>query len=318
MNNRQWSILTVLILVNYIVFSSLITFLAESNKPAPTPTRTPLPTFTVTLTSTPTSPPPTPTATLVFPPTSTSTPIPPPAADTPVPPPSTDTPAPPPPRTERIVHVVQPGESVSAIAARYGVSVNSVKWLNGLTDASVIHPGQELIIPAPGEVIPSPTPGPEAPSPTPAPPPAEEGGEPPPEEQPPPEPPAEQHQFTGRVEKWWPNCGLAAVGKSKVLDANSGEPVNGVRIRIWNDGGYEAFSLVSGVGHSYGAGEYDIVLNNKPIEAKFYLAAWDWETAPGQYTRVDSDVITVEFNAGNCQPEGSGHQVVIVNWYRNW
>ncbi len=317
MNNRQWSILIVLILVNYIVFSSLITFLMESNKPVPTPTRTPLPTFTVTLTRTPTQPPPSPTATLVFPPTSTPTTEPPPEPPTPVPPPPADTPAPLPPRTERTTHVVQAGESLSVIAAHYGVSVNSIQWLNGLT-SSIIHVGQELIIPAPGEVIPSPTPGPEAPSPTPAPPPAEEGGGPPPEEAPPTEPPAEQHQFSGRIEQWWPNCGLAAVGKSKVLDANTGEPVNGVRIRIWNDGGYEAFSLVSGVGTTYGPGEYDIVLNNKPIDAKFYLAAWDWQTGPDQYVSIDSEVVTLEFNSGSCQPEGSGHQVVIVNWYRNW
>ncbi len=150
------------------------------------------------------------------------------------------------------------------------------------------------------------------------------GAEPAPAEQPAPAPPPEpapepeQHQFTGRVAEWHPNCGLAAVGKSQIVDVDTGAPVNGVRIRIWNDGGFEAFSLVSGVGATYGPGEYDIVLNNHPIEGTFYLAVWDWQTGPDEYTRVDSETITVHFDIANCQPGGDGHQVAIVNWARHW
>mgnify|MGYP005840061929 CR=1 FL=1 len=306
MKGRQWSILILLLLANYLIFSSLFMFVAESQKPPPTPTRTPMPTFTSTRTSTPMPPPPTPTPTLVLAPTATPT-IPPQPTEPP-PPLATSTPT---ARTGRVVHIVQHGEWVGLIAEKYGVPADYIRWLNNLTPGTVIHPNQELIIPAPGEVIPSPTPGGEIPpTNTPAPP-------PPPPQEAPTQPPA-QHQFTGRVEKWWPNCGLAAVGKSKVLDAKSGEAVNGVRIRIWNDAGFEAFSLVSGVGKTYGPGEYDIVLNNHPIEAKFYIAAWDWQTGPNDYVRVDSDVLTLEFDTKNCNPDGDGHQVVIVNWYRNW
>lgn len=45
---------------------------------------------------------------------------------------------------------VRPGDTVSAIAARNGVSVDAVLSANGLTRASIIYPGQVLQIPAAG------------------------------------------------------------------------------------------------------------------------------------------------------------------------
>jgi hypothetical protein len=98
MKGRHWSIIAILALLNYLVFSQLIVLFVESNKPAPTPTRTPKPTFTPTFTASPippTPPPPptfTPTATLVVPPTDTPTPE---GGPTSTPPPeATATPAP--------------------------------------------------------------------------------------------------------------------------------------------------------------------------------------------------------------------------------
>lgn len=44
-------------------------------------------------------------------------------------------------------HVVRPGESVYGIAARYGVTRSALRAANGLTSASVIHPGDRLVIP---------------------------------------------------------------------------------------------------------------------------------------------------------------------------
>jgi len=45
------------------------------------------------------------------------------------------------------VHVVQPGESLSGIAQRYGVSVTALVQANGLRDANFIWYGQRLVIP---------------------------------------------------------------------------------------------------------------------------------------------------------------------------
>ena len=62
-------------------------------------------------------------------------------------------PAPPPPRSpteaaaDEIEHVVQSGESLSLIAARYGVSVDEIAAANNIADVSVINVGQVLTIP---------------------------------------------------------------------------------------------------------------------------------------------------------------------------
>ena len=48
------------------------------------------------------------------------------------------------------VHVVQPGESLSGIARRYGVSVTALVQANALRDANFIWYGQRLVIPGGG------------------------------------------------------------------------------------------------------------------------------------------------------------------------
>jgi len=45
------------------------------------------------------------------------------------------------------VHKVAPGESVAGIAKQYGVTVEAIVEANGLSDASLIRVGQELVIP---------------------------------------------------------------------------------------------------------------------------------------------------------------------------
>lgn len=47
------------------------------------------------------------------------------------------------------VHVVRKGDTLSAIASRYGVSVSAIRTRNGLP-STVIRTGQKLVIPAPG------------------------------------------------------------------------------------------------------------------------------------------------------------------------
>lgn len=44
-------------------------------------------------------------------------------------------------------HVVQPGDSLTSIARRYGVTVESIMSANGLADADLIDVGQALVIP---------------------------------------------------------------------------------------------------------------------------------------------------------------------------
>lgn len=69
-----------------------------------------------------------------------------------------DQPAPPPPPAEEPggetpqppadgVHVVQPGETLSAIARQYGTNAFEIAAANGIADPNVIRPGQQLTIP---------------------------------------------------------------------------------------------------------------------------------------------------------------------------
>ena len=47
-----------------------------------------------------------------------------------------------------IQHTVQPGETLSSIAQRYGTTVQALSQANGLTSTSQIYVGQVLIVPA--------------------------------------------------------------------------------------------------------------------------------------------------------------------------
>jgi LysM repeat protein len=56
------------------------------------------------------------------------------------------------------VYVVKAGDSLSAIAFEYGLSVEELMAANGLTDPDVLFVGQKLTIPVPGSVVlPTPT-----------------------------------------------------------------------------------------------------------------------------------------------------------------
>jgi len=51
------------------------------------------------------------------------------------------------PSASTMQHVVKAGESLSTIAAQYGVSVQSLININALTNPSLIRVGQVLVIP---------------------------------------------------------------------------------------------------------------------------------------------------------------------------
>jgi LysM repeat protein len=97
----------------------------------PTPTRVPTRTPTPTLTSTPTS---TATSTRTSTPTPTVTP--------------TATP---------FFYLVQPGDTLGAIATRFNVSVEALMAVNGITDPRLVRAGQQLLLP-PNASLPQPSP----------------------------------------------------------------------------------------------------------------------------------------------------------------
>jgi len=56
-------------------------------------------------------------------------------------------------RTKTENYTVQDGDTISTIAAKFGITVNTILWGNDLTSRSTIHPGQELRIPAQSGVL---------------------------------------------------------------------------------------------------------------------------------------------------------------------
>jgi len=174
---RHWSVLIVLLLLNYVIFSTAFTQLARQRLPQPRAVRTLRPTFAVTEPNpvawrvlptsttrpspTPITPSPTPTASLT--PTltltlegtvTTATEAVPTAqpTDTALPPTST-------PPAESVLHTVKRGESLSEIARAYGVTLQAIVEANDIDNPNRIVTGQKLIIPSPKQ---TPTPRPTA------------------------------------------------------------------------------------------------------------------------------------------------------------
>jgi len=322
---RHWNILIVLVLLNYVIFSTLFTQLAEQRRPKGQPIRTLSPTFE--------SIEPTPAAWIVLP---TSTPWP---TRTPIPPtpttaitttaeitstalvtgelsvsnsPSTPTVTPAPPTAtpgETVVHVVGNGETLSEIAAHYGVSTQAIMEANGLTDADLIVAGQELIIPLSGQPSPTATRSAELTN-TPK----------PPATKPPSATPtssASGLQFTAQL--IWdrsvaPNCGGPGISKLSVIKDVNGNPVNGIRVEV-ECYGHKWSSHPSGNPGEYEPGHYDF--------ASGQISPQDW-TCTARVLHLNgqpvasSEVITIHFDTNDCQPNGSGHQVAIVNWTKHW
>ncbi len=75
-----------------------------------------------------------------------------PVTSTPPPPPATATPPPPTSGT----YTVQPGDTLSRIAARFGVTVQAIVAANNIANPNLIHVGQVLIIPGGGSATPPP------------------------------------------------------------------------------------------------------------------------------------------------------------------
>jgi LysM repeat protein len=62
--------------------------------------------------------------------------------------PGTPIPQTPTPRAAQTTYVVQPGDSLSGIAAKFGITQQELQQANNIDDPDSIYAGQELIIPA--------------------------------------------------------------------------------------------------------------------------------------------------------------------------
>lgn len=122
MTTRQWLAITGVVVLNLIILSALLHSQTAGPSSTPTAVWTAAPTFT---------PAPWPTATAILMPT-----------DPVFHSSATSTPVPTPP-----LHVVQEGETLETIAARYGISTYGLRMLNRLGEFDTVQVGQTLIVP---------------------------------------------------------------------------------------------------------------------------------------------------------------------------
>ena len=150
-------------LILIILGLALLALLAACGEQATQPPATATPTPPVA--SMPTTQP-APTGTPTVPPPATEVPAPPVPSDTPAPPTATPVPPTPVPPTATpgvTRYTVQPGDNLTGIAARYGVNVDRLAQVNGITDPNMLFAGQVLVIPdgsAPLPPTPTAPPGP--------------------------------------------------------------------------------------------------------------------------------------------------------------
>jgi LysM repeat protein len=122
MSAKQWLLITLVAILNIIIFGALLGDAQATPFVTPTPVWTPYPTFT---------PAPFPTATAIVMPTEPVVSV---GSDVAVPTPQ--------------VHVVQEGETLDSIAEQYGIGSYVLKLLNRMSDEETIQVGQELIVPS--------------------------------------------------------------------------------------------------------------------------------------------------------------------------
>lgn len=128
--------------------------------------------------------------------------------------------------------------------------------------------------------------------------------------------PAPQFAWSGQL-LWDPsvsaNCAGIGVSKVSIIKTKSGSPINGARV-LMNCYGNELISHPSGNPGEYDPGHYDFWgLSTQPVPYVCTLQMYDLNGVPVQ----NSEVITVQFDTGPCEPGASGHQVAIVNWTKN-
>lgn len=171
----------------------------------------------------------------------------------------------------------------------------------------------------------SPTPVPPTPTKTPAVPPTATNtpGPPPPTKTPMPPPPTPTNtpvpvQYSGSVvwDEGSTQCGFLEIRKASVIVDTAGNPVNGVCVCA-NVFGNIVKSFPSGPSAPgyYEAGHYDLSpLLSPPADATITAFICDC----GSGAALNSDVVSIQFQAANCAPGQGGHQSAIVNWRKNW
>lgn len=329
MTKRQWSLVVVLLLVNYIIFSQLFQRIMNATPPmVKVATATPVPTFT---------PSPSPVPVVAVEPTETPTPVEPTATNTPVlrtdeqqqamdatqtaeaapPTPPADPAATPTPEDTRprvtasdsIVNLrsgpgtnydkvgaLPQGQSLEIVGRNADSSwwqVSTVKGLVWIAASVTTAQNTDASIP----VVAAPPP-PVTPTPV-----------PPPTATPVPQP---QYQYSIYNIFQQVNEGITQV--RGIIRDPAGNPVDGVRVRV-RSGSFCTVSVPSGKPGVYSSGNYDVLLDNYAKNGTWLVAIVDGPANPeDSYCYDDLNVLSEEVTAITDSMQG----VVFVEWTKNY
>jgi hypothetical protein len=328
MSRRQWALVAVLILINYIVFASLFN-VVFSNRPGstPQPIPTPLPTFTqappptpvvLAPTNTPVPPSPTPTPTQVLVTPDMPNPESPPTESAATEAAPTGAPASSGPSVTVDVNLnvrTGPGTNYDRIGSLpagstvdiIGRNANSTWWqipyADGPSGKAWISAGYGTASNTDGvplvEAPPTPTAG------APTPPPSTE-----------PQPPAPTPAFQYTPTGWYGDTNYGLTRFLGEIKDTAGNPVNGVFVRA-SCGTFSTISYPSGptgwgpLGESsdWPPGFYDITIDTKPVPCMWMLQVVDTEDRVNVKAEL-SEAVPVEVT--------QDQSIIQANWQKNW
>jgi hypothetical protein len=329
MSRRQWALVVVLILVNYIIFASLFNVVFSNRSGSVQPTRTPLPTFTLTPiptplvmapTNTPVPPSPTPSPTLVLVTPDMPTPVPPESTE---PPAAESPPAPGGPSVTVDVNLnvrtgpgtnydrvgsLAEGATVDIVGRNASSSWWQISYADGPGGKGWISAGYGTATNTDGvPVVESPPP------PSPAAPTA------PPTSAAPPPGPTPSYQFTPLAWEGQWNGGLAQI--RGIIRDTAGNTVKGVFVQA-KCGSTVLASNPSGTNlyapnEPYEAGAYDIVLSS-PLS---YDSMCNWEVRVVQANSFDeakNPAAPALSPVGYCDLTWEEVSICFANWQKNW
>lgn len=317
MKARYWSLAIILILVNYLIFASLFTYLVDSDFGGKRSTRTPAPTFTPAPAQPPSIIIPTPTPLPVVPsPTATrvvsgdnpnaqienSSPAAEPAIEPQLAAPGTVNIRSGPGTNYQVIGALNANTPVKIM----GRNQDTSWWQIEITDGSIGWVASSVVSASNSDSVAVV----EAPPPPVAP--AAVAAQPAAAAPPAPEKPKYQYEPTG-----WYDDGNAGLTRflGDIKDVN-GNPVNGVFVQA-KCGNFSAISFPSGPvgwgpfreGHDWPAGFYDLTVDTKPVPCIWTLTVVDTDDRQ-TIKAVLSESVPVEITAEKS--------IVTANWRKNW
>jgi len=107
-----------------------------------------------------------------------------------------------------------------------------------------------------------------------------------------------------------PNCGLTFI-EGTVWDSDEVTQRSEVRVKVWTAGWEVTRVTPTDVGK--GSGYYDVILSTQgPREGNWFVAVVDDDGNPL------SEAVSFDTNTVDCEPGGTGHQWVIVDFKANY